>query len=86
MYYVYIIKSLSDGTLYIGSSEDIQKRLEYHNRGASRYTRKHRPWQIVYFEDYSVKKDALVREKYLKSLKSREALKYLIRNHRLPWG
>ncbi|MDX1762156.1 MAG: GIY-YIG nuclease family protein [Christiangramia sp.] len=50
MYFVYILQSLKDQTFYIGQTEDLQKRLNLHNEGQSRYTSKKVPWKIVYFE------------------------------------
>ncbi|MFW6143453.1 MAG: GIY-YIG nuclease family protein [Patescibacteria group bacterium] len=59
--------------------------MERHNRGASRYTKSKRPWKLEHTEEYKTKKEALKREKYLKGLKSRGVLEYLIENRKLPW-
>ncbi len=66
MYYVYLLKSLSDNTLYIGCTNDLKKRFEEHNKNMSGYTKKHSPWKIVYFEGYCSREDAFNREKSLK--------------------
>jgi putative endonuclease len=50
MYYVYILKSLKAGKLYIGSSEDLKNRLAKHNAGHVRSTKAYLPWQVVYYE------------------------------------
>jgi len=39
-HYVYIIESLEDGTFYIGTTRELNSRLERHNQGRSRYTKK----------------------------------------------
>jgi putative endonuclease len=70
MFYVYILKSLKDGTYYKGFTEDYKKRLEEHNSGLSRFTSGKLPWQLIYVEAHSTKKDALIREKKLKKCKS----------------
>jgi putative endonuclease len=70
MFYVYIIKSLKDGTYYKGFTEDYKKRLEEHNSGLSSFTSGKLPWQLIYVEAHSTKKDALIREKKLKKCKS----------------
>ncbi len=70
MFYVYILKSLKDGTYYKGFTEDYKKRLEEHNSGLSRFTSGKLPWQLFYVEAHSTKKDALIREKKLKKCKS----------------
>ena len=65
-YFVYIIKSLADHSYYKGFSEDPFKRLHQHNQGLSKYTSSKMPWELVYVELFSTKRDALIREKKLK--------------------
>ncbi|WP_087941528.1 GIY-YIG nuclease family protein [Algoriphagus faecimaris] len=79
-YFVYILQSQMDGTLYIGSSADPHSRLEKHNRPHRGYTGKKQPWKLLYTEKYSSKKEALIREKFLKAQKSRSFLLNLIQN------
>ena len=65
-YYVYIIESLIDGTLYKGYTTNYMRRLNEHNAGESRYTSKKVPWRLVYVECCKTKTEALIREKSLK--------------------
>lgn len=74
----YILQSEKDGKFYIGSTENIEKRIERHNKGYSRYTKSRGPFKIVYQEHYNTVSEAKKREYYLKSLKSRKALEKLI--------
>ena len=68
MAYVYILEC-SDGSLYTGWTNDLEKRLAAHNHGtASKYTRSRRPVRIVYFEEAESKSAALRREAALKKL------------------
>jgi len=46
-----------------------------HNRGKSKFTKGHRPWKLVYFEEAMDWKSARVREKYLKSAAGKMWLK-----------
>ncbi len=85
MFFVYIMESKMDHSLYIGSTGDLKDRMERHNRGASTYTKNRRPWVLKYTEEYKTKKEALKREEYLKSLKSKKALEHLIEHGKLPW-
>jgi putative endonuclease len=78
-YYVYVIKSLSKGTQYVGSASDVQKRLSDHNAGRSNFTKGYRPWVLVHKEEFTAKAEALRRERYLKSGKGREVLKKIIK-------
>lgn len=66
MWYVYILLC-KDGSYYIGSSNDINKRVKEHLGGkGGRYTRSHRPQRLVYQEELATKSKALKREVQLK--------------------
>jgi putative endonuclease len=69
-YVVYIIQSLKDGRYYVGSTSDLKKRLEYHNAGRTRYTKKYQPWVLKYFEEYETISEAVGRERNLKEQKN----------------
>ncbi len=70
--YTYILKC-SDGSLYCGWTNDLEKRLQAHNKGiASKYTRTRRPVELVYFETFETKQEAMSREYHIKQLKRKE--------------
>ncbi|MBI5045117.1 MAG: GIY-YIG nuclease family protein [Candidatus Levybacteria bacterium] len=75
----YILQSDKDGSYYIGSTDNLQKRLTAHNKGYSKYTKNKIPWNIVYKEEYETLSGARKREYYLKSLKSKIAILKLIK-------
>lgn len=77
-YYMYIIKSLNTGRYYIGSAENIEKRLQRHNKGGNKSTKNGIPWELVYSEEFENRKDAYRREMKVKSYKSGEAFKKLL--------
>ena len=79
-YFVYILQSLTDGTYDVGSTQNVNSRLERHNQGRSQYTKSKRPWQLVHFEEFSNKSDALKRENQIKRRKSTQFIDSLIRN------
>jgi len=66
MYYVYVLKSLKDEKLYIGSTNNLKRRLSEHNNGLSRSTKARRPFEIRYCEVYYNKQEAIKREYSLK--------------------
>ncbi len=66
MYYVYILRSKIDKSLYIGCTGDLRKRFEFHNRGKVFATKNKLPWQLLYYEAFLSKKDAFARESSLK--------------------
>ncbi|MDP3988157.1 MAG: GIY-YIG nuclease family protein [Candidatus Levybacteria bacterium] len=78
MYFTYILQSEKDGRYYIGSTNNLENRLERHNKGYSRYTKNKGPFKIIYQEGYNTLSEAKKREYYLKSLKSRKAIEKLI--------
>jgi putative endonuclease len=78
MYIAYIIKSLKVNRYYIGSTENIERRLSYHNSGKVKSTKAYKPWKIVYTERFETKSDALKREKQIKPYKSGDAFKKLL--------
>ena len=72
----YMLKC-SDGTLYTGWTNNLEKRLKEHNAGqGAKYTRGRRPVKLVYTEIHDTKRDAMQREAQIKKLtrKEKEAL------------
>ena len=63
---MYILASCKNGTLYIGITTNIIRRIEEHNTGDNISTKRYMPWVCVYFEGYFSKEDALKRETNLK--------------------
>lgn len=66
MNYMYVLKSIQDGELYIGSTNDLRRRLREHNEKKSFSTSWRGPFELVYYEAYRDLKDARDREKALK--------------------
>lgn len=66
MYYVYLLQSLKNESLYIGCTSGLKKRILEHNQKQSYHTKKYSPWKLIYFEGYISKNDAYSREKKLK--------------------
>jgi putative endonuclease len=61
--------------LYVGQTDNIQRRLAEHNSGKSKYTQTYAPWKIIYLEEYHNRTDARTREKYLKSTAGKNILR-----------
>lgn len=80
MYYVYVLKSLTNNRCYTGSTDNVDRRLNEHNSGGSKYTRFTKPFILVYKEEFSSRSEAFKREMFFKSGKGRELLKHLISN------
>lgn len=66
-YYIYIIASQRNGTLYIGVTNDLERRVYEHKTGlGSKFTSKYSVYKLVYFETFQNINDAILREKRLK--------------------
>ena len=67
MYYSYVIWSNKLLKRYIGSTQNIEKRLNQHNSGKTPFTLRGIPWILIYSESFETKDEAIRREKFLKS-------------------
>ena len=63
MYYIYVLWSSKLIKRYVGSTDNVEKRLDEHNRGSNRFTKGGIPWITVYQEEFSTKTEALKRER-----------------------
>lgn len=66
MFYVYLLKSKKDGDFYLGSTNDLKKRIREHNQGQVSSTKPRKPFILLYYEAYLNEEDARVREYNLK--------------------
>ena len=65
MFYVYILRSKLDNKLYTGFSSNLKKRIAEHSSGEVESTKNRRPLELIYYEAYQEKENALKREKFL---------------------
>ena len=80
-YYVYILLSTKDNSFYIGFTKDLKTRVKEHNNNKSRATKYSGPYNLVHYEAYKDKLDALHREIYLKSGYGRRTIKNMLANY-----
>jgi len=66
MHYVYVLKSVKLGELYIGQTNDLKRRFVEHNDKKNISTKNKAPFKLVYYEAYQSQSDAKYREKQLK--------------------
>ena len=81
MYYVYILQSFVDQSLYVGFTRDVVKRVSAHNEGLNYSTVRLKPWVLIYCEAYVIKEDDLGREKFLKSGAGKKYLDKQLKNY-----
>ncbi len=80
MFYTYILKSKKNDRLYTGSTNDLRKRLKQHNDGKSNFTKRDKPYEIIYYEACMNENDARSRELQLKSGYGKRYLKNRLRS------
>lgn len=81
MNYTYIVKC-SDETYYTGWTNNLEKRIQTHNAGkGAKYTKVRRPVELVYYEEFATKEEAMQREYAIKQLKKSKKEELI-----LNWG
>lgn len=75
--YTYIVRC-SDGTLYTGWTNDLEKRIQSHNEGkGAKYTKMRTPVTLVYYETFPTKREAMKREYAIKQMRRKEKEKLI---------
>ena len=81
-YFVYLLGNYKDKKLitYAGYTNNLKKRLSLHNSGKGAKFTKGRTWKLIYYEKFKTKKDAMLRENYIK--KNRKLRNLIKRKYR----
>ncbi|OGI80739.1 hypothetical protein A3I25_00955 [Candidatus Nomurabacteria bacterium RIFCSPLOWO2_02_FULL_42_17] len=80
-YYTYVLQSLKNSDIYIGSTENWQKRISMHNRGKVKSTKGYKPWVLLEYKEFDSRSGAVKHERFLKTGQQKEILK---RKHKAP--
>ena len=81
MNYTYILKC-SDGSLYTGWTNDLERRVKVHNEGkGAKYTKSRSPVELVYYEEFLTKEEAMKREYEIKQFTRRKNEKLVEKPH-----
>ena len=75
MFYVYAIKSLARNYIYVGMTDNIERRLLQHNNGENKSTKTYKPFIIIHSESFATRPEARTKEIYFKSGVGKEYLK-----------
>jgi putative endonuclease len=78
MFTVYILYSKSFDRYYVGYTNDIERRISEHNRKKHKFTDAGIPWILVHSENFISKKEAMMREKFIKAQKSKQFIINLV--------
>ena len=85
MFTTYILRNKITGRYYIGSTNDLNRRLSERNGGQTKSTNQKGSWLVVYTEEFSTAIEAKRRERKIKSYKSGNAFKKLLRAAMVQW-
>jgi putative endonuclease len=75
MYYTYVIKSSIRNYIYVGISNNVERRIEEHNSGKNKTTKPYKPFMLLHTEEFSNRIEARAREKWFKSGEGKEFIK-----------
>ena len=82
MNYTYILKC-KDGSLYTGWTNDLEQRVAAHNTGkGAKYTKARRPVELVYFDEFDTKEQAMKREYAIKQMARKDKLELVRRKEK----
>ncbi|MCB9798885.1 GIY-YIG nuclease family protein [Candidatus Nomurabacteria bacterium] len=80
MHYVYVLYSHKLQKRCIDYTGNLKERFMQHQSGKVPFSKKGRPWRLVYYQAFNNSVDAKIEEKFLKSGKGRERLGYILKN------
>ena len=81
MHYFYVLRFKSNGRLYYGYTNDLERRMKDHKSGSSDFTSKNGEFDLIFYEAYLNKTDAQNAEKYFKTGHGREILRGKLKNY-----
>ena len=79
MFYVYAIASCTRQYIYVGLTNDVERRLFQHNNGENRSTKAYKPFRLIWKEECKTRPEARMREKQMKSGVGKEYLRSLVK-------
>jgi putative endonuclease len=75
MFYLYILESIETKRFYVGSTNDLKRRIKEHNAGKNRSTKFYMPWRLIYYEAYITMDLARKAEIFYKKSQGRRQIK-----------
>jgi putative endonuclease len=75
---VYALKSVNRNYIYVGLTNDLERRFQEHNAGYNRTTKPYSPFEVLWHECFETRVEARAREKYLKGGSGKKFLRALV--------
>lgn len=79
-FFTYILKSEKDGRYFYGQTNNLQRRLNQHNRGLEKATRGSRPWILLAYKEFDTRGGAMSLANRLKKLETASEIESFIRS------
>ncbi|MFA6190067.1 MAG: GIY-YIG nuclease family protein [Candidatus Staskawiczbacteria bacterium] len=86
MYFLYILQSVKNNRYYIGSTNNLDRRLSEHNGGKTKSLENLRPLKIVFSKEFEKEIDARRIERRLKKFKNRNIIENIVKEQRIKMG
>ena len=86
MNFLYILRSERNGRYYVGSTNNLERRLVEHNAGKTKSLRYLRPFSIVFKKEFVELQEARRVEQKLKKMKSRDIIERIIKDQEMKLG
>jgi putative endonuclease len=84
MFCTYVLYSSTFNKIYIGQSSNLEQRISSHNSPEnSHWTKSFQPWEVLFYEDFQTRSEAINREKQLKSSRGRDYIWKIVREKNL---
>ena len=84
--YVYILKSKRDNRYYVGSTNDVKRRLFQHRAGKVYSTRRMLPVKLIFTQEFDSLSEARRIEKRIKKFKNRQVIDKIVQEGRINLG
>jgi putative endonuclease len=78
MFFVYVLNSLTRNYIYVGLTDNIDRRINEHNKGYNKTTKPYIPFKLIHTEPFTTRIEARKREKYLKTGIGKEYLRNIL--------
>jgi len=75
MWTVYALKSIERNYIYVGLTNNLERRVSEHNKGYNKTTKPYKPLVLIYSKIFDTRPEARVHEKYLKTSTGKRYLK-----------
>ncbi|MFH1601872.1 MAG: GIY-YIG nuclease family protein [Candidatus Shapirobacteria bacterium] len=84
--FVYILKSIKNSSYYIGSTNNLERRMDDHKQGKAKYTKNIRPVELKFFQEYRSLSKARKIEYRLKKLSRKDLIDNIIKDGYIKMG